>query len=108
MRKRMRQGLRPADVERGACDVGRGVRAGRRERAWGSGGRKGRARGQRTRLEGCGGRVRAAERTPNIQPMSVTRDVSKLSGWLKAVASCRVESRTCDKGRGVQAGRRGS
>ena len=67
-----------------------------------------RARGEDPRLEGCGGRVRAAERAPNIQPMSVTRDVSKLSGWLKAVASCRVESRACDKGRGVQAGRRGS
>ena len=88
--------------------MGRGARAGRRERAWGSGGRKGCARGQRTRLEGCGGRVRAAERTPNIQPMSVTLDVSKLSGWLKAAAFCRVESRACDAGRGVQAGRRGS
>ena len=32
-----------------------------------------------------------AERTANIHPMLVTLDVSKLSGWLNAVASCRVE-----------------
>ena len=32
------------------------------------------------RLGSCGGRVRAAERTPNIQPMLVTLDVSKLTG----------------------------
>ena len=77
MRKRMRQGLRPADVERGACDVGRGVRAGRRERAWGSGSTSG-AHAERTRLEGSGGRVRAAERTSNMRFMSVTREVSQL------------------------------
>ena len=41
------------------------------------------------RLGGCGGRARAAERTKNMNPMSVTLDVSKLSGWLKAVANCR-------------------
>ena len=39
-------------------------------------------------IQGCGqigGRPRA-ERTKNIQLMSVTLDVSKLSGWLKADA----------------------
>ena len=36
------------------------------------------------------GRARA-ERTLNMNPMSVTLDVSKLSSWLNAVASCRVE-----------------
>ena len=42
------------------------------------------------------GRARA-ERTPqgiaprNMNPMSVTLDVSKLSGWLNADAPCRVE-----------------
>ena len=34
-----------------------------------------------------------AERTKNMRPMSVTRDVSRLSGWLNADASCRVEKR---------------
>ena len=42
-----------------------------------------------SRLGGCGGRVRAAERTANMPCMSVTRDVSKLTGWLKACAPCR-------------------
>ena len=36
------------------------------------------------------GRARA-ERTENMYPMSVTLDVSKLSGWLNADAYCRVE-----------------
>ena len=37
------------------------------------------------------GRARAcAERTLNMPSMSVTLDVSKLSGWLNAVADCRV------------------
>jgi len=39
-----------------------------------------------------GARARA-ERTMNILLMSVTLDVSKLSGWLKACAFCRVERR---------------
>ena len=36
------------------------------------------------------GRARA-ERTPNMFCMSVTLDVSKLSGWLNAHAFCRVK-----------------
>ena len=36
------------------------------------------------------GRARA-ERTENIPRMSVTLDVLRLSGWLNARASCRVE-----------------
>ena len=36
------------------------------------------------------GRARA-ERTPNINRMDVTLEVSKLSGWLNAAALCRVE-----------------
>jgi len=31
-----------------------------------------------------------------MEYMVVTLEVSKLSGWLKAVASCRVEGRACD------------
>ena len=42
----------------------------------------------RDRLKAVGVRARA-ERTSNIQRMSVTLDVSKLSGWLNAVAYCR-------------------
>ena len=41
--------------------------------------------------QGCGGQGARAERTENIQPMSVTLDVSKLSAWLNADAHCRVE-----------------
>eukprot|EP00964_Phaeocystis_antarctica_P033238 scaffold18868_cov59-Phaeocystis_antarctica.AAC.3 len=36
--------------------------------------------------------------------MSVTLDVSKLSGWLNFDAACRVERRACDAERGVWAG----
>ena len=53
--------------------------------------------------QGWGGRARA-ERTANMVPMDVTLDVSKLSGWLNAVADCRVERRTCDAGRGAARG----
>ena len=38
------------------------------------------------------GSCRRAERTPNMTPMFVTLDVSKLSGWLNS-AACRVERR---------------
>ena len=51
------------------------------------------------------GRARAcAERTENMELMLVTLDVSKLSGWLNLYADCRVESKTCDAGRGVGRG----
>ena len=36
------------------------------------------------------GRARV-ERTENIHPMSMTPDVSRISGWLNADAICRVE-----------------
>eukprot|EP00964_Phaeocystis_antarctica_P130256 scaffold94142_cov54-Phaeocystis_antarctica.AAC.2 len=36
--------------------------------------------------------------------MSVALEVSKLSGWLNAVAPCRVERRAYDAGRGIWAG----
>ena len=39
--------------------------------------------------------------------MSVTLDVSKLSGWLNAAAYCRVERRVYDTERGVGRGREG-
>ena len=40
------------------------------------------------------------ECTSNISSMVVTRDVSKLSGWLNASASCRVE-----RGYGIRCGK---
>ena len=46
----------------------------------------------RARLKAVGDRARA-ELTENMPPMSVTLDVSKLSGWLNASAFCRVERR---------------
>ena len=42
-----------------------------------------------------------AERTENMRYVFVTRDMSKRSAWLNAVASCRVERRACDVGRGA-------
>ena len=51
--------------------------------------------------QGFGGARARAERTENMRYMSVTLDVSKLSGWLNANAFCRVERRACDAGRGA-------
>ena len=47
-------------------------------------------------VEGAG-RARA-ERTINMDRMSVTLDVSRLSGWLNARASCRVHRQGVDEG----------
>eukprot|EP00964_Phaeocystis_antarctica_P069686 scaffold42367_cov61-Phaeocystis_antarctica.AAC.6 len=55
------------------------ARAGRRE-----GGGASSVQG-RTRLHNYGGSMR----TENIQLMSVTLDVSRVSGWLNALAPCR-------------------
>ena len=59
--------------------------------------------------QGCGAKAvgagARAERTLNMPYMSVTLDVSKLSGWLNAVLGgppcCRVERGACDAGRGT-------
>jgi len=56
------------------------------------------------RLKAWVGRARA-ERTPNMRYMVVTLDVSKLSGWLNASASCRVERGAYDV-RGEMRGRK--
>ena len=73
------------------------VRAGRREGGGASGMHGGRPN---SRLLGVRAR---AERTLNICFMLVTLEVSRLSGWLKAAASCQVEGRgTCDAGRGAR------
>jgi len=60
---------------------------------------------EKAQLKAWGPRARA-ERTSNIWYISVTLEVSKLSGWLKALAYCRVEGRACDAGGEVRAGRR--
>ena len=77
------------------------MRPGRREglRALGGGATQPACTG-RARLKAVGARARA-ERTLNMRFMSVTLDVSKLSGWLNADAYCRVERRACDVGRGT-------
>ena len=53
--------------------------------------------GEKARLKAWGPWARA-ERTKNMAYMVVTLEVSKLSGWLKADAYCRVEGRACDAG----------
>ena len=40
----------------------------------------------------------------NMRFMSVTLEVSQLSGWLNADARCGVERRACDAGRGAARG----
>ena len=59
------------------------------------------ARMGRARLRRLGGQRARAQRTWNIWTMSKTLDVSKLSGWLKANAPCRVEKRAYGAGRGA-------
>ena len=78
------------------------VRPGRRE---GIGSRKRRARGEGP-TQGCGGTRARAERTENMEPMFVTLDVSKLSGWLNRYAPCRVERRAHATREEVRPGRR--
>ena len=57
--------------------------------------------------QGLRGPRARAERTKNMRLMSVTLEVSKLSGWLKADARCRVEGRAhAMRGGEVRAGRR--
>ena len=73
----------PCRVETRACAM-------RGERAGGGGDASG-MNGEGP-TQGCGARA-LAERTVNMLPMFVTLDVSKLSGWLKACACCRVERR---------------
>ena len=68
-------------------------------RALGGGDASGMCTG-RARLKAGGARARA-ERTKNMYCIFVTLDVSKLSGWLNAIADCRVERRACDAGRGA-------
>jgi hypothetical protein len=84
-------------------DAGRGV--GRE--AGGRGGGGGGASGMHWEgpTQGLGARARA-KRTKNIPLMPVTLDVSKLSGWLKACADCRVDKEGRAMRGEVRAGKR--
>ena len=81
------------DTKQAACGLGGG-------RVWGGGSAC--SVQARARL-GIGDRA-CAERTPNMWLMSVTLDVSKLSGWLNASASCRVTTKLVEGD--TRAGRR--
>ena len=83
-------------VERGACAAGRDALWKARELGREAAAAKA-ARTRRTRVEGWGQGTRG-ERTSNIRRMSVTLDVSKLTGWLNVFAPCRVERTACDAG----------
>ena len=76
-------------------------------RAWG---RRRMQRARRAPTVQAEGMARA-ERTENMYAMSVTLDVSRLSGWLNAGAHCRVKKGskrglTCGMGGGTACGRR--
>ena len=68
-----------------ACGVGRGMRVGRRERRRATAAHAACRRGLDCRL----GAGHGEERTQNMTAMSVTLEVSKLSGWLNDAAPCR-------------------
>ena len=78
--------------------------------AWAGGSARAACTARGPGCEGWGGFRACAERTWNIRCMVVTLDVSKLSVWSNADASCRVERRAYDAERGVgrEAERRGS
>ena len=90
------------------CGVTGEVRRRGRMRA-GSGGRGGAAAVQAACREvptvAAEGKARA-KRTANIHPMFETLDVSRLSGWLNAVASCQVKEGSIRRRGDMQAGRR--
>ena len=67
--------------------------------AWAGGSARAACTGRGPGCKGWGARA-CAERTKNMRCMVVTLDVSKLSGWLNAAATCQVERR------GVQCGTR--
>ena len=73
-------------------------------RAWAGGSARAACTARGPGCEGWGGYRACAERTPNMAYMVVTLEVSKLSGWLNANASCRVERRAYDAERGVGRG----
>ena len=67
-------------------------------RAWGAWWRHTRGMHGKGPTQGLGAKGTRGERTKNMNCMSLTLEVSQLSGWLKAFAFCRVEGRACDAG----------
>ena len=88
----------PYRVGRRAYDAGQGIWS-RGGRAWAGGSASAACTGNgpAVKVDGAGA---CAERTLNMNLMSVTLDVSKLSGWLNADAPYRVEMGAYDAGRG--------
>ena len=85
------EGRAHAHAHAHACDAGGGeVRAGRREGLWCGGGTT-RGMHREGPTQGLGAKGTRGERTENMPYVVVTLEVSKLSGWLKADACCRVE-----------------
>jgi len=96
--QRLVEGRRPLPRRRGGHAM-RGERCASREagrRARGGGGTQETCTGKAP-LRAWEPRARA-ERTANMAYVVVTLEVSKLSGLLKAFASCRVGGRACDAG----------
>ena len=97
----------PAARQKGAirCGAAGGGLGGGEDGRWG-GGRACSVQG-RARLESVWAQDTRAKCTLSMERMSVTLDVSKLSGWLNSIARCRVERRALDVGWGVgrEAGR---
>ena len=109
-RQRLVEGLRV--LSRVACRVhgaGRGGLRARRHKGGGAAGERG-VHAASTGGEGAtadGGPDAGRQRTANMAPMSVTREVFQLSGWLKADARCRRGSQAGHTVRGgLPAGRR--
>ena len=76
-----------------AYDAGRGVSREAGRRRW--------AEAAQAACRGWARLKARAERTWNMLIMSVTLDVSKLSGWLNATACCRVQGRVYEVQRGA-------
>jgi hypothetical protein len=83
--QRLVESIRPLPSPKGASDGGKRV-----ARRCGTEGRANQQHGCLAQL-GSVGRRRRRKRTLNMPLMSVTLEVSKLSGWLKALAPCRVQ-----------------
>ena len=99
--QRLVEGLRALPSRKVSLRSGVGLRAGRGEKAVGGG----TTRRKPHAGKGSAVEVGARTRTLNMASMFVTLDVSKLSGWLKAHAPCRVARWAYEAGVEVRAGR---
>jgi hypothetical protein len=81
----------PCRVEGRACDAGGRGGSGETGGLWCGGGTQEACTRGRPDSRPVGAKGTRGERTRNMPHMFVTLEVSKLSGWLKATAFCRVE-----------------